>query len=128
MAIKKVCTLKIFETLHSVTEMSMHIHVKHCPLLLSVNARKIIIPSTHTHTQNNISLYHCSVYAHKIILPSVTKCACTQTSNSFSYCSVYTHKTLSKTAYCNWLLTFVGCKVLGKLMPWTFSEIWPDAH
>jgi len=62
MAIKKVCTLKIFETLHSVTEMSMHIHVKPCPLLLSVNARKIILPSTNevcTHT-------------HKIIFPSTT--------------------------------------------------------
>lgn len=44
MAINKESTLKIFETLHSVTEMSMHI--KYCQLLLSVNAHKIIIPST----------------------------------------------------------------------------------
>lgn len=41
MAINKECTLKIFETLHSVTEMSMHI--KYCPLLLSVHAHKIIL-------------------------------------------------------------------------------------
>ena len=43
MAINKECTIKMFETLHSVTEMSMH--KKYCPLLPSVNAHKIITPS-----------------------------------------------------------------------------------
>ena len=44
MAVNKECTLKIFETLHFGPEMSMHI--KYCPLLPSVNAHKIILPST----------------------------------------------------------------------------------
>jgi hypothetical protein len=43
MAVNKECTLKIFETLHSVTATSMHI--KYCPILLSVHAHKIILPS-----------------------------------------------------------------------------------
>jgi len=74
MAINKEYTLKIFETLHSLNEMS--IHIKCCPLLLTVNAHKIILPSTNEvciHTQYNISLYHCSVYAHKIILSSAAE-------------------------------------------------------